>query len=260
MKTAPLGFALAVMAALPAMAADGPDKPGVVAFNANVRVEVDATGKPVTVEAPADLPESIRSFIEKRVASWQYTPAKENGRTAAAVTFVAVGACAIPAAEGYRLGLDYKGNGPRLLTPSGQLTPPPYPKEALRSAISGTFKVEYAIQANGSTRLEDVETLEGGNKMAKLFNPTLKRWVEGLRYEPEQVNGRPVATTMHFPVEFKIDTGPSNMGSERWRENYLAELQARAIASNECIAASAGNGLPPVAENSPVEVIPTPAG
>jgi hypothetical protein len=255
-----VGVLLGLFLAIPAIAADDAGKPGVVAFNASVRVEVDASGKPVKVEAPADLPESIRSYIEKRVASWQYAPARENGLAAAAVTFVDVGACAIPVAEGYRLGLDYKGNGPRLLTPSGRLPPPIYPKEALRSAYSGTFKVEYAIQADGSTRLEDVETLEGGNKLAKLFNPTLKRWVEGLRYEPEHVNGRPVETTMRFPVEFKLDTGRSDMGSEQWRKNYLAELQARAIASNECIAASAGNGLQPVAENSPVKVIPTPAG
>ena len=260
MKTIPLGFALALMAVLPAAAADDASKPGVVAFNASVRVEVDATGKPVKVEAPADLPESIRSFIEKRVASWQYAPAKENGVPATAVTFVAVGACAIPVAEGYRLGLDYKGNGPRLLSPSGRLPPPAYPKEAQRSAYSGTFKVEYAIQANGSTRLEDVETLEGGNKLAKLVHPTLKQWVEGLRYEPGQVNGRPAETTMRFPVEFKIDTARRNMSTEQWRENYVAELQARAIASNECIAASAGDGLQPIAQNSPVKVTPKPAG
>ena len=53
----------------PAVAADDVRKPGVVAFNASVRVDVDASGKPVKVEAPADLPDSIRSFIEKRVAS-----------------------------------------------------------------------------------------------------------------------------------------------------------------------------------------------
>lgn len=40
----------------PAAGADDASKPGVVAFNASVRVEVDASGKPVKVEAPADLP------------------------------------------------------------------------------------------------------------------------------------------------------------------------------------------------------------
>ena len=94
----------------PGVAAD--DK-RVVAFNASVRVEVDAAGKPVKVEAPADLPEAIRGYIEKRVASWQYQPAKVAGVARPAVTYVAVNACAVPVSEGFRLGLDFDGNGPR---------------------------------------------------------------------------------------------------------------------------------------------------
>lgn len=257
------GAALALLLAAPVVAADGAGKPGVVAFNASVRVDVDASGKPVKVEAPADLPESIRSFIEKRVASWQYSPARQGGVPAPAVTYVRVGACAIPDATsgGYKLGLDFKGNGPRLVSASGNLPPPQYPSEALRKSISGAYKVSYAIQPDGSTQVRDIELVDGPNRSAKWLRPAINRWAESLRYEPEQVNGQAVVTNMSFPVEFKITTDTARESTEAWRARYKAELEARAMASTECLLASGGPaGLTPIALDSPVTVIPTPAG
>lgn len=254
--------ALALLAATCVNAADNTAKPRVVAFNASVRVEVDAAGKPVKVEAPADLPEAIRGFIEKRVASWQYQPAKQNGVPGSATTFVQVGACAIPtpAGDAYKLGLDFKGNGPKIIAKGDRLPPPQYPIDAQIKGYEGTFMVSYAIQPDGSTRLQNVETLAGGNKLAKWFHPVLAKWIEQLRYEPEQVNGRPVATTMSFPVDFALDSRSGPMILAEWRKNYAAELQARAIASKECIAASAqSDGLQPLAQNSPVKITPIPA-
>ncbi|MBP8615766.1 MAG: hypothetical protein KBI17_05860, partial [Thermomonas sp.] len=61
MKTTRAALLLGVLAATSGQAAEpAAAKPDVVAFNASVRVEVDAAGKPVKVEAPADLPEAIR--------------------------------------------------------------------------------------------------------------------------------------------------------------------------------------------------------
>ena len=153
----------------PAVAADDVRKPGVVAFNASVRVDVDASGKPVKVEAPADLPDSIRSFIEKRVASWQYQPAKAAGVPVGATTYVKVGACAIPDATsgGYKLGVDFKGNGPRLVSASGNLPPPQYPIEALRKSVTGTYIVNYSIQPDGSTQVGDIKLADGSNYRLK---------------------------------------------------------------------------------------------
>ena len=116
-----------VQAAEPAQA-----KADVVAFNASVRVEVDAAGKPVKVEASQDLPKPIREFVEKRVASWQYLPASINGVPQPATTYVGVSACAVPVAEGYRLGVDFNGNGPRTAS-DRPLVGPMYPPLAQRS-------------------------------------------------------------------------------------------------------------------------------
>ena len=259
MKTPMLCVAIACMAASPAIAADDPAKPDVVAFNASVRVEVDAAGKPVKVEAPADLPVAIRAFIEKRVASWQYEPAKVDGVPAPAVTFVKVGACAIPAAEGYRLGLDFKGNGPALVSQGPWFIPPPdYPFELRRPGAEGTFRVTYSIQADGTTRLASIEPMEGTlGRFVKPFRATLTSWIEGMRYQPEQVGGRPVSTEMRFPVSFMLSSAKSG---PRSNDEYREQLEARALESKECVAASGPGGPLPIATNSPVKVTPIPAG
>lgn len=257
MRTVCILAATAVLAVAPAFA-QGAGDARVVAFNASVRVEVDAAGKPVKVEAPADLPDAIRGFIEKRVASWQYEPAKQGGVPAAAVTFVRVGACAIPVAEGFRMGLDFKGNGPAIVNAGPWFMPPPrYPHEMQRMAVEGEFKVSYAIQADGTTRIASIEPMAGtGSRHLKAFRGALTSWIEGLRYQPEQVDGRPVATDMTFPVSFTLSTH----GGPRSNAAYREELEARALASKECLAASSPSGPLPIATNSPVKVIPTPAG
>lgn len=256
MKILPLALAFSCLVAAPASAMEDAAKPGVVAFNASVRVEVDAAGKPVKVEAPADLPESIRAFIEKRVASWQYEPARQGGVPAAAVTFVKVGACAIPAANGYRMGLDFKGNGPAIVDPGPWfMRPPQYPRELQRAGAQGTFQVAYAIQPDGTTRLVSIEPIKTstGSRHARAFKEAIASWIEGQRYQPEEVGGTPVATEMSFPVSFELKDGGN-------REVYRNELEARALASQECIAASGPSGPLPIALDSPVKVIPTPAG
>jgi hypothetical protein len=98
------------------------------------------------------------------------------------------------------------------------------------------------------------------NRVVNAFRSALTDWIEGLRYEPEQVNGQPVATTMSFPVEFRISTDSARESTEAWRARYKAELEVRAMASSECIAASVPSGPLPIAQNSPVKVTPVPAG
>lgn len=256
MKTMLLCFAITCAAASPAAAMDDAAKPDVVAFNTTVRVDVDATGKPVKVEAPADLPEAIRSFIEKRVASWQYAPARANGVPASAVTFVMVGACAMPVAEGYRLGLDFKGNGPAVVDPGPWfMRPPQYPGEAQRGGAEGSFQVSYSIRPDGTTTLGSIVPIQTntGSRHTRAFKQAIASWIEGQRFQPEQVNGMAVATEVSFPVDFELRDG-GRPGK------YREELEARALASKECIAASAPSGLLPIATNSPVKVIPVPAG
>ncbi len=254
-KTRCMSLLVATCVATPALAAEVA-KPQVVAFNASVRVEVDPSGKPISVKAPDDLPVAIRSFIEKRVASWQYSPALQGGRPVPAVTFVSVGACAIPTAagDGFRLGLDFKGNGPRIANEFGRMPPPSYPPDAQRSGLSGEFQVELTVSADGSAKATSIQPANGGTGRSYLatFEPTLRKWAQNLRYDPEIVAGQPVATRVTIPVGFWIGNG---RGAHR-------KTIDRTLASSECqlAGAEAGREMGPVALDSPVKVTPAPAG
>ena len=230
--------------ALPAFAADG-----VVAFYAPTRVDVDATGKPVRVEAPADLPEPIRVFIEKRVASWQYTPAMRNGTPQPATTYVQVGACAVPEGKGYRLAVDFKGNGPRLADGKPML-PPPYPHAPLVREVGGDFEVIIAIGADGQASPESIKPLQQSARWNREFESVLAPWVRRMRFDPEVVDGRTVASRMRVPVTFVIGGGS--------REEMREKRQQDALGKDECrIASGRVSGLQPVALDSPIQVTPS---
>jgi len=252
MKTVPLCLALAVLAAVPAIAAaDNPSD--VVAFRASVRVDVDASGKPVKVEAPADLPDSIRAFVEKRVASWQYQPAKVEGVPQSAITYVDVNACAVPAAQGYRLGVDFAGNGPRTAADK-PLVAPKYPRVAERSNTSAQFVLILGVEADGHVVIDQIERADiSGRAGASEFEPLLRRWIKTVRFDPEHVAGKPVRGQVRMPVDFI-------MGDSRSRQALREELQIKAQTSRECQIASGGADLKPVALQPVVTVIPTPAG
>ena len=248
MKTTRAALLLGFLAATSGQAAEpAAAKPDVVAFNASVRVEVDAAGKPVKVEAPADLPEAIRGYIEKRVASWQYQPAKADGAPASAVTYVDVNACAMPANGGYRIGLDFGGNGPRRAGDK-PLPPPDYPPQAQISGTEADFVLILDLQADGTARIGMIESndIRGRGGRTEL-QQELKRWVKTVRFDLEQVAGRPVPARVRVPVDFSLGRPD--------RKALRAELQAKALATRECQQASNGDGTKPVAMDSPAVVV-----
>lgn len=253
MKTIALCMALGCAAAGPAVAADDAAKGEVVAFNATVRVEVDPAGKPVKVEAPADLPEAIRGFVERRVASWQYTPAQVAGVPQAAVTYVGVNACAVPAGTGYRLGVDFAGNGPRTAS-DRRLPPPMYPRLAQRSGTDAVFVLILGVEPDGHVVIDQVERADiSGRAGAGDFEPVLRQWIRTVRFDPEYVAGKPVRGQVRMPVEFSTrDTGDL--------ETRREALQVKAKTSRECQIAAGENDMKPVAVQSVVTVIPRPAG
>ncbi len=225
----------------------------VVAFEASVRVDVDATGKPAKVEAPADLPDAIRTYIERRVATWQYEPAKQNGVAVAATTYVSVNACAVPAEGGYSLGLDFDGNGPRRAGDQAFL-PLQYPLEAMRSGTRAEFVVILDIGPDGVVSIANVEKSEfQGRSGRSAFMPVIERWANKIRFDPELVAGKPVQGKVRMPIEFILSDGRRNLPA------LAKDFQTKARASRECQLASGVNDTKPVAINSVVKVTPSPA-
>lgn len=87
-----------------------------MAFPAKAKVTVDTNGKLVGVDVLTELPQPVEAFIKKQIASWAFSPPRRGDVTGAGVTYVYVAACALPVTGGgYRLALDFKGNGPPII-------------------------------------------------------------------------------------------------------------------------------------------------
>jgi TonB family protein len=255
----PFAFALIAAAALaatalpPAARAGDVDPTRPLAFRAEAKVTLDAAGKPVAVEPSADLPESVRAFIRQRVATWHFSPPEQDGVTGPAVTYLRLGACAFPEAGGvYRMGLDLKGNGP-LYANGPWMDPPRYPKEALINRYAAKAVVTFVIGTDGLATLEGIDYVVGGRHRRNGFDAALRDWVEGMRYEPEQLAGHPVRTRLRVPVTFSIEPrGFSN-------QDFVEAARKEAAASEECRLAAGEappSGLQPIALDSPVRIAP----
>jgi hypothetical protein len=239
-----------MLAATSAMAADG----GPVAFRADARVELDANGKATKIEVPKDLPEAIRAFIEKRIGSYTFSPPERDGVRGPAVTFLQLGACAIPTPEGYRLGLDLKGNGPRVDRPDGRLLVMPYPREAqmLRSEVSMT--IVFYIEPDGTASLDTVRYSDGKSHVRDGFAALARNWVELIRFEPEQLAGQPLRSQAEITFNYTIPTGRSRAFS---RTSEIAKPDPQQIRqSTECKMAAGEASEPEViAGDSPTRVL-----
>ena len=247
-----LMIALLVVASASATPAER-DPGDVVKFSASVRVDVDAAGRPVHVQAPEYLPVAMRDIVETRVASWQYQPANKDGVPVAATTYVDVDACAVPIDGGYRLGVDFAGNG---LRPAGarRLAPPTYPMVAFRRGTEAEFVLLLGIAADGHAEIDDIEEMEiSGRAGGNTFEPELRRWAKTLRFDLEIVAGSPVPGRVRIPVRFARD-------GARDRVVTKEEWQARAKSSRECQLAAGARDLKPMALQPAVTVTPTPAG
>lgn len=219
-----------------------------LAFRAEARVEVDAAGKPTKVEASPDLPDAVRGFIEAKVATWQFAPPSRDGVVGNGVTYLKLGACAVPVGNGYRIAVDYKGNGPRLAGKS-LLPPPRYPSDAVRAGIEADLIVHWIVEPNGTATLERTERTDGVVlRKGDSFEIAIRDWIRTLRYEPEELAGERVRTRVTVPVDFRLH---SSSGAIK------RELRERAEQSPECqmAASKLTQGLQPVAVDSPFKVL-----
>lgn len=222
-----------------------------VAFRAEARVELDASGKPTKIEASQDLPEAIRKYVESKVATWQFVPPTRDGVVSSGVTYLKLGACAVPVENGYRMAVDFKGNGPRLRGMS-MLPPPRYPPEAQRAGQEADMVVDWIVEPDGRATLERIERKDG--IVSRKYDPffrVMREWVATLRYEPEELAGQPVRTRVSVPVQFELDSGGFS------RSAYKRELQERVNQSPECQVAASKlqQGLQPVAVDSPFKLL-----
>lgn len=221
-----------------------------VAFRADARVEVDANGKPTRIEASKDLPQAIRAYIEQRVATWTFSPPARDGVTGNGVTYLSLGACAIPEGDGYRLGLDFKHNGPRIATPDGRIPVLPYPMSARRAGRDTVeIDVHFFIEADGRATLDKVVYADNESHRRDGFDDLVNAWVRRLRFDPEQLAGQPVRSKASIKLAYTLSGATSPSEVKR-------DALARAATSTECrMAAGEPTGLQPIVLDSPIKVL-----
>jgi TonB family protein len=228
-----LGAALMAVATM-ASAADKAAEP--VRFNASARVELDEAGVPRQVKVNESLPPFIRDMVQARVMQWRFEPPRVDGQAKPGVTHVFLDACAVPASEGkMRVAMDYRSHGPAPADGTAYPMPPRYPVSAVIEGQQGEFQLTLQIAPDGRVHLQSIEALQGSKRP---FERDLRKWVAALRYAPEEVDGKPVATTLSFPVTFSIG---SNAGTRRLQEQAREEARR----SPECVAAAAASEEPP---------------
>lgn len=190
-------------------AASEPMSDQLVVFSSNARVEVDATGNVIDVQEDPALPAAIGQALDANVRGWKFVPPVREGVPVGGVTYVRLGACAVPIESGgYRLAFQYDGNGPLKVN----FGAPRYPMEALAAQVEGDFKVTYRVERDGNAV---VEAIEGFAPQARNFRSSLRDWIEKMAHKPELIGGHAVATRLTVPVEFRIGRSPPEQKGSR---------------------------------------------
>jgi len=94
---------------------------------------------------------------------------------------------------------------PKIL--AGHKTEPKYPAKGLQEGVSGIVVVEAVVRAVGSVgTIKVVKNETGHPEFAESAKAAIRQW----RYEPAQLNGRPVEVFMTITVGYHLDGGAKN--------------------------------------------------
>ena len=224
-----LGVGL-LLVAVGASSEEPPKKP--IHFRAHARVALDAQGVPQRVDVDQKLPAVVRSAVAERVMAWRFEPAMIDDQAHAGATTVFVDACAAPSDGGnMRLAVEYGWNGPGYADGRYSHPAPRYPIDAAKRDKVGAFRVVLKVGADGRATVDTIEVESG---QLRLFEDALRSWVAQLRYVPEEIDGRPVATRVAIPVDFSME------GSLSPRRQMRQQREAK-LHSSECVAAMGGD-------------------
>jgi hypothetical protein len=197
-----LGWSLGAVLAMGVADAKKLERPAVVSFRSDASVWLDADGVPVRVEVGESLPPEIARIVQARIGQWRFGTPQVGGRPVGGLTHVDVFACAVQGADGtYGMRVRYGSNGPRALADGA----PRYPRDSAREGDRGNFVVDVLVEADGSVVVESIEPVPGEGPANPLpFKESIRKWMGGRRYRPEEVDGRAVQTRMRIPVGFSV--------------------------------------------------------
>lgn len=178
-------------------------------FTYGVAAEIDANGHVVSADLKAkDVDEAFANAIEGLVKQWRFRPAMADGQPATATTMLTTQVVVdIDKNDSAKVTARYLRHG---AAPDGLQAPPRYPNDAMRSQVSAEVAVVATIDAKGQPVKVELHSLmmnlddpRLGKRFADETMETVRRW----KFQPEQVNGQPVASKVVVPIKFTIRNG-----------------------------------------------------
>lgn len=80
---------------------------------------------------------------------------------------------------------------------------PKYPTQALRSGVEGSVSVRVEVDANGN--VTDASVVERTGERSRDLDRAVLQAVRNWKFDPAMKDGKPVATAVVVPVEFKSE-------------------------------------------------------
>jgi hypothetical protein len=192
-------FAFAAFAALPALAATEPSP--VRFYMVDSRVDLDANGTVLAVEAQGEDPEVVRNSVAAQVRKLHFSPASKDGKPATATTYVSMYACAEKAATGFVMSFHYVGHGPVYAPPRYGMG---YPVAAERSGVPAHYDAVLQVRADGTATVEELVRREKGKGFDNDFRRVIGQWAKAQKFLPELVDGAPKATRVRTAFAFVL--------------------------------------------------------
>jgi hypothetical protein len=175
--------------------APAPDKE--LSYSFGAWVELNADGGVVSAALPEDtkLPAAVRAPLMQNVQAMRFEPARVDGVAKPSRSWLNGRLRLVPQGDNYALVVEPMDLGPRPLKPFIARTGPP-PAKPQR------FLMHFEVSAEG--RVQNIEITALDRKSS--INRSLSEALKDLRFEPEQVDGQAVATTLRWPFQVRKGT------------------------------------------------------
>jgi TonB family protein len=150
------------------------------------------------------LPHQNREMVNAvlpRVIGWQFSTAMRDGQPVSADTTLYVRLEATPQGDGqYSMRIVSAGVGPRASTK----VVPRYPDSALRAGRTGHVMVEALVNAEGRVEQATAVAQYSDRPFVNAALQAARKW----RFEPERLDGQPMAAKVTIPFAFLLPGVP----------------------------------------------------
>lgn len=201
---------VACLLLIPAFAAAAPAVPGDVRYP--VRVDIDASGRVVSVDTGEAVPDTLRDIVHRAAARATFAPARRGDTPVAARTWLTARVGFTPSAERVRASVEAvtAGGGVQVATPTRS------PMRTRARGWSADVYVRATFDAHGRT-IPDLSSVErvvmrqdtgSGDVtyleqlLAKRFESVIDDTLDDWRWVPDEIDGEPIGGTFRMPVGF----------------------------------------------------------